>query len=232
MRRLGYFMLFAYIIFIFASVGFEGRDGFVPSPSLLRLDELVGFPVLLDGFGSDAVAKVAESLEVVSLFLEHGENGFHGVLEDIVLHLGLVWPRSAGEDGAASEPHLVGLGTVADEGQLGHVGAGAAVGTTRHADKNLLVVNVELGQDRTNALDVAGHDALRLCLGEAAEGKRGTGHGKAGERIDLLDGLDAVVLEDLLEVGPILRLDVLEHNGLGGAHDHVEVVLVDDGTKA
>ena len=196
------------------------------------LDELVGLEVFLNSLGSDAVAKVTKGLKLLSLVLKHSEDGFHGLLEHVVLHLGLKGPRGTGEDGTSSEPHLVRLGTISDKGQLGHVGTGAAVGAASHADKDLLVVNVELGHDRSQSLDVAGHDALGLGLGKAAEGKGRAGHGQTGEGVDFFDGFDSVLGKDLLEPSPILGLNVLEQNGLGGAHDHGKVVLVDDGSEA
>ena len=65
------------------------------------------------------MAKITEGLEFLSLGLEHGKDGLHSLLKQVILHLGLEGPGGTGEHGAAAEPHLVGLGAVSNKGKLG-----------------------------------------------------------------------------------------------------------------
>mmetsp|Transcript_13395 Transcript_13395/g.24627 ORF Transcript_13395/g.24627 Transcript_13395/m.24627 type:complete len:362 (-) Transcript_13395:987-2072(-) len=187
--------------------------------------------VFLDLRLPDPVREVPERLELVPLLLVHGEDGGEGGLEVLVLHLGHEGPGGAGEDGGAAEPDLVGVHAVPYEGELGHVGAGAAVGAACHAHHYFLLVDVEGGEDGADALDVRGHAALGLGLGKAAEGEGGAGHGEAGEGVDLLDGLDAVLGEDGVDSCDVGGGDVGDYDALGGGHDHGPHVLVGDGAE-
>ena len=93
------------------------------------------------------MAEVAEGLKLLLLLDEHSQDGLKGALKVVPLHLGHVGEGGPSlEDGAAAEPYLIALGTISDEGKLGHVWSSAAVGTTRHAHEDLLVANVHLVQ--------------------------------------------------------------------------------------
>ena len=94
--------------------------------------------------------------------------------------------------GVAAEPELVFAGRLADEADLGHVGAGTAVGAAGGADNNFLTRHADFHRELFNAVDQAGQGTLRLGQTEAAGRQRRAGHRGGVEHAGLVLGLHAV----------------------------------------
>ena len=199
----------------------------------LHTSQGVALGIRSDGIGSHSMAEVTEGLELLLLLNEHGKNGLEGTLKVIPLHLGNVGEGSSSlKDGAAAEPYLITLSTITDKGELGHVWSSTAVGATSHSHKDLLVTDVHLVQQGAHSANVLGHLMLGLGLGETAKGKGGTGHGKTGKGINLLQGLDTMLPKDSIDSILVLGVDIPQNKRLGRAEDHVDVVLVHQNTES
>mmetsp|Transcript_3778 Transcript_3778/g.10614 ORF Transcript_3778/g.10614 Transcript_3778/m.10614 type:complete len:547 (+) Transcript_3778:151-1791(+) len=173
------------------------------------------------------MAEISKGFKLLSLLDEHGKDRLQRGFQIVGMHLGQERVGSSCEDRTSAEPDLVILGSVADEGELGHVRTSAAVGAARHADHDLLVAEVHLVQDVADSLQVAWHDALSLGLCQSAQRQGGTCHGQTVQRVDGFDRQDAVLGEEGVDGLLVLGVDVADDDGLGRAEDHGDVVFVD-----
>src|SRR6478736_5273924 len=171
----------------------------------------------------DARGEIAEALAGEALVAPAGEErlqlGFElHFLDDVLVDL--VQAR-AGD--IAAEPELVLAGRFADEADLGHVRAGAAVRAAGGADDDLLVGEAELGGELLDAVDETRQGALGFGEAEAAGRHRGARHRGRVEKGGLVRGLHAVRGEQRVDPGAIGRRPLGEEDVLVAAEAKLQV---------
>ena len=200
----------------------------------LRLDgaRYVRARILRDSLGSRSVAEVTESFKLVPLLDKHGQDWLQGLLDVGIQHLRHERVGSACQDGRSTKPDLVGFGTITNERQLSHVWSRTSVWTSSHANQDLLIVKVHLAQKGTYLAQVLWHLTLSFGLSQATEWKGRTSHSKTVKRINLLNWFDAMLSQDSFDVVLVLWINVTEENALSWAHDHGQIVFVNNDTKS
>ncbi len=144
----------------------------------------------------DSFAPVAEAFVVLAFLGVAFEDGLEGGDDLLFFDAGDERTVESGAAGVAPDVELVAAGAAPDEAEFSHVGPGASVGATGHADDELLFVEAGVLECGLDTGEQFREEAFGFSEGEAAGRECGAGHGGAVQGAGLFGGFDAMFLKD------------------------------------